>query len=762
MRKEILPFLISIATLSFGSGCAPSTETASNPTDSTANSPAIRDEAVIAVIDEALRQRSTVPDPGVASCAACHAEEVRKWHGSQHANANRLVSAEHDQSAFDPARTLEQGSFKTTTRWVDGKPEFESEGPYGTTVHRPEAAIGIEPLVQYLAPFPGGRLQVIDVSHDPHQDEWFNAFGDEDRQPHEWGFWKNRSMNWNTRCAFCHMTGFEKNYEPATDTFASTWDAMGISCAQCHQVDDTPGTAAHPACPVSPGKVVKSPETVMANCASCHSRREELTSDFHPGDAYHDHFRLALLSQPGVYHEDGQVLENFEYGAFISSRMHHGGVNCQDCHDPHSSELILPVENNALCLSCHAPPGQRNATAINPLTHSRHELGSTGAMCVNCHMPETTYMQNDPRRDHAFTTPDPLLTLELGIPNSCNRCHTDQDAQWAADWTKEWHGEDYNTDVRARARLMRRAAENDATVVPELLALSASQEIPLWRASLIALLNPWSGQAAVSSFLVEELTHVDPMVRAAAVRALSPVPGAAPLLATLRDDPTRLVRLGAAWVDPAGADLSSDLATEQEQWLTVNSDQPAGAVRRGQQALARRDFAEAKRWIRIANDWDPAAYSHHLLGRVLHASGKTPAAIAEITRAIEMEPTGSEYSYELALILAETGDTAGVIKYLELTVANAPDFGRAWYNLGLAYAGQEKLASALRALAQAEANMPGSPDAAYAAATIHLRTGDRAAAIEAGERALAHPPHNPGLRRFVEQLRHGENLPINR
>ena len=204
------------------------------------------------------------------------------------------------------------------------------------------------------------------------------------------------------------------------------------------------------------------------------------------------------------------------------------------------------------------------------------------------------------------------------------------------------------------------------------------------------------------------------------------------------------------------------LATEQEQWLTVNSDQPAGAVRRGQQALARRDFAEAKRWIRIANDWDPAAYSHHLLGRVLHASGKTPAAIAEITRAIEMEPTGSEYSYELALILAETGDTAGVIKYLELTVANAPDFGRAWYNLGLAYAGQEKLASALRALAQAEANMPGSPDAAYAAATIHLRTGDRAAAIEAGERALAHAPNNPGLRRFVEQLRHGENLPINR
>jgi tetratricopeptide (TPR) repeat protein len=714
----------------------------------------VRDDAVIAVIEEALRQRSTVPDPGAASCAACHAEEARKWHGSQHANANRLVSAEHDQAAFDPARTLAHGSFHTTTRWADDGPEFESDGPDGTTVHRPEAVIGIEPLVQYLAPFPGGRLQVIDVSHDPHQDEWFNAFGDEDRQPHEWGFWQNRSMNWNTRCAFCHMTGFEKNYEPATDTFASTWDAMGISCAQCHQIDDPHGATVHPDCPVSPGKVVKSPETIMANCASCHSRREELTSDFHPGDSYHDHFRLALLSQPGVYHEDGQVRdENFEYGSFISSRMHHAGVSCLDCHDPHSGGMILPIENNAMCLSCHAPPGNRNATAINPLTHSRHEFGSTGARCVNCHMPETTYMQNDPRRDHGFTIPDPLLTLELDVPNACNRCHTDEDAQWAADWTKEWHGENYNTATRDRARVMRRAAENDATVVPELLALSAAQEIPLWRASLIALLNPWASQAAVSTFLVAELNHEDPMVRAAAVRALSPLPGAAPVLATLRDDPTRLVRLEAAWVDPAGADLSTDLAAEQERWLTVNSDQPAGAVRRGQQALARRDYAEAERWIRIANEWDPAPYSHHLLGRVLHAAGKTSDAITEITRAIEMAPTSSEYSYELALILAETGDTDGVIKYLELTVANAPDFGRAWYNLGLAYAGQEKLASALRALAQAETHLPGSPDAAYAAATIHLRTDNREAAIAAAERALARDPNNPGLRGFMQQLR---------
>ena len=46
-------------------------------------------------------------------------------------------------------------------------------------------------------------------------------------------------------------------------------------------------------------------------------------------------------------------------------------------------------------------------------------------------MPTTTYMQRDPRHDHGFIKPDPLLTKELGIPNACNGCHTDKSVDWA-------------------------------------------------------------------------------------------------------------------------------------------------------------------------------------------------------------------------------------------------------------------------------------------------------------------------------------------
>lgn len=38
-------------------------------------------------------------------------------------------------------------------------------------------------------------------------------------------------------------------------------------------------------------------------------------------------------------------------------------------------------------------------------------------------MPQTTYMDVDPRRDHSFRIPRPDLSVKLGTPNACTRCH---------------------------------------------------------------------------------------------------------------------------------------------------------------------------------------------------------------------------------------------------------------------------------------------------------------------------------------------------
>ncbi len=55
-------------------------------------------------------------------------------------------------------------------------------------------------------------------------------------------------------------------------------------------------------------------------------------------------------------------------------------------------------------------------------------------------MPETTYMVVDPRRDHSMRIPRPDLSVRLGTPNACNRCHTSETAEWAAAAAKQWYG----------------------------------------------------------------------------------------------------------------------------------------------------------------------------------------------------------------------------------------------------------------------------------------------------------------------------------
>ena len=712
-----------------------------------------------AALSAALLAKSTFPSPAATSCATCHPAQFDAWLASQHAHANRLVSIAEDGAAFAPPRQVSHGSFITQLQQVGETFAVQTTGPDGTHDYEAAAVIGIEPLRQYLIPAPGGRLQVLDLAHDPAHDEWFNVFGDEDRQPYEWGHWTNGGLNWNSRCAACHTTGFRKNYDPAGDRYASTWEAMGVACTQCHQVDADVAavTRAGGACPVTataalPRATPLAP--VMETCAACHARREELTDGFRPGAAFADHFRLELADRAAVYHADGQVAdEDFEYGSFRLSRMGHAGVTCTDCHDPHSGGLVAPAETNALCLTCHAPPGQRNAVPIDVLTHSRHPAGSTGARCVECHMPASTFMQRDPRRDHGFTSPDPLLTRELGIPNACNRCHTDRDTAWAAAQATALFGPDFNQRARTRAHLVARARDGDATVVPELLTAARAEEVAGWRATLLTLLGPWIANPEVETFARKALTDPDPDVRAAAVRTLAPLPTATAALTALRDDPTRLVRVEAAWATLSGPPRSAALETELNTWLLHNSDQPIGATRLVERSLAQGTPQDAAPWLAQLQRWEPdAAYPHDLSGRVAHALGQLDQAIAAFTRATTIEPDNADAFYTLALVQAEAGDSVAAATSLERTVALAPDFGRAWYNLGLAYAAHNRLASALAALNRAGGLMPDSPEPPYAATTIHLRQNDSANALLTAREALARAPDNPQLTQLVRQL----------
>ena len=672
-------------------------------------------------------QPVAIPSAEAQSCAKCHADIFDSWLESQHAWANRMLDPQKDRAAFVPAHSLDLGDIHFTAFETNGKPRINMGG----VEYAPEAVIAIEPLRQYLIPFPGGRWQAFNPGFDPARREWFDIFAGENRLPHEWGYWTNRGMNWNSQCAVCHMTALDKGYDENTDSYRTTWKAMGISCAQCHaNIEEhlkNPSAVLTP-----PGK-----EQIESNCASCHSRREELTGNFQPGENYFDHYQPRLADAPGVFYPDGQVRdEDFEFGSFLMSRMHHKGVSCLDCHNPHSGKLVLPVENNALCLLCHSPPGRNQALPIEPAQHMFHEAGTPGGRCVDCHMRQNPFMQRDPRRDHGFNIPDPLLTKELGVPNSCNRCHADKSPDWAIEWTTKWYGEKMNRRSRSRAFIVDRAQKQDGKVLPELVAMAGTEEVAGWKATFAALLAPWAEDPRAAEILRKFLDDPHPVVRAAAVHALG---SKAPLERALRDS-SRIVRLN-AFQASIGTDVKNDsVRTEYLQFLRATHDQPAGALHEADLALAEGRRDEAETWARKAAHWDSSSGSNEALGRVLHALGKEAEAEKAFRKATELDPKNPEPHFTLALFYAETKKLNEAIQSLRATVEVDPKFGRAWYNLGLAYSQADQIDSALTALDRASDLMPESPEPAYARATILARQGRTAEARAAASESLKRSP----------------------
>jgi predicted CXXCH cytochrome family protein len=697
---------------------------------------------------------------GSKSCRECHQASYDLWMGSDHQLAERLPDPKMDQEAFDPPRefkhpsltsdiTSEEDRFLIKTLGLSGKKEpFEVERVIGET-----------PLRQYLVKLPRGRLQAVDLSHDPHKNEWFNVFGDEERQAGEWGHWTGRGMNWNTQCASCHNTRLRKNYDETTDSYHTAMAEMSVSCEACHgpmkaHVDWRKEFA---------GTTEKDPTLRkfdntqwLATCGKCHSRRTELTGDFKPGDRYLDHFSHVIPDESGIYYADGQVREeNYVLTSFLSSKMHHAGVRCVDCHEPHTSKILQ--QGNALCMRCHTG-SYPNSPKIDPPTHTHHKLNGEGGQCVNCHMPQTTYMQRDPRRDHGFTIPDPLLTKEHGIPNACNRCHTDKDTDWAIAAVDKWYGARMDRPTRKRAQWIAKARAGAAGSRENLLQLLREEKTPFWKAVATELLYPWTNDPEVTNQLLGNLTHTNALLRGTTARALDPIARRGDTridtaLGKLLDDPVRKVRVDAAWTLRDRVSTQSEAGGDLLRALTYNVDMPTGALQKGVYHLDRKEPEKAEHYFRLAIKLDNySAPLRHEFAIALSMMNRPNEAIDELNEAIRLDPNEAEYHYKLALAWNETGQTNKTVKSLVKAVQLNPSHSRAWYNLGLArnQAGQPE--AAIAALLKAENVEQNDPSIPYARATILANLRRMPEAIEAAQRALQiQPSYTPALQ-FLQQF----------
>jgi len=698
-------------------------------------------------------------------CRDCHAPEYSAWQGSHHDLAMQVASEETVLGDFDNASLLH---FGVTTSFYrkDGRFMVRTEGPDGKLQdYEIKYTFGVVPLQQYLIEFPGGRMQALGLAWDSRPEaqggqRWFPLYPDEEISHADELHWTRPSYNWNSMCAECHSTHLEKNYDPVTRSFSTTWSEIDVSCEACHgpgsdhlawagrkpgweQLDSGKGLAITlderrgVQWKIDPetGKPVRSEprgsEREIEMCTRCHARRSPISTGYVHGEPLLDHYLPRLLEE-GLYYPDGQIDDEvYVYGSFIQSRMYHAGVTCSDCHEPHST--ALRVSGNGVCLQCH------QADKYNQPGHHFHKPQSAGASCAECHMPPKTYMVVDPRHDHSMRIPRPDLSVKLGTPNACNNCHKDKDAGWADRQVTDWYGaapagfQNYAQGLYA--------ARHDAPAAGSILAaLIRDTETPdIARATALAGLGPYLGAATID-VLPLALADTDPGVRASAVGVLeqTPLNVRVRLAFPMLDDPVRAVRIEAARV--LAAVPAGELTTQQQasldkalqEYVTAqqaSAERPEAQTNLGNlysaQGEGERAVAAYETAIRLNPAYVPAYVN---LADLYRARGMEPEAESLLRRAVEVDPGSAAVHHALGLSLVRQQRTGEGLEELRLATTLSPDDARYVYVYAVALNSTGKPEQAVLVLQGAHNRHPNNRDILSALVAFHRDMGNAIAA----------------------------------
>jgi len=630
---------------------------------------------------------------------------------------------------------------------------------------------GWYPLQQYLVPFPGGRLQCLPLAWDVKKKKWYHLYPDEPLDPKDWLYWTNAGQNWNGMCAECHSTNLRKNYAPKTDTYQTTWSDIDVGCEACHG----PGSR-HVEWSEMPDMARPQVENyelavqtagldsrdLVELCAPCHSRRAALGDYTHAEPDLLDSLLPSLLTQ-ALYFPDGQILEEvYVYGSFTQSKMYRREVRCNDCHDSHSVKLVK--EGNGLCLQCHRAgeydtkshhfhkkKGEKGDPIRTADGQVRFDVGS-GAECVQCHMPGRYYMGIDYRPDHSFRTPRPDLTVKLGTPNACNRCHLDQSAQWSDEYMTQWYGPGrrphYGMIIAAGREGLREARK-------ELIQLAGDPLYPvIVRATALLLLDGYPPGRDIDQAMEAALMDEESLIRQTAVNHMR-LPGSerpSALLASMLYDPVKAVRMEAArrLSEVSREQLDRDqkrvfraALNEFQQAMEYSADFASGrynlgnlyvALNRPEEAI--RNYTDA---IKIDDMFYPAKVNLAMLYNQLGEKDKAEVLLRAV---VEAHPQLHEVQYSLGLLLAEQKEYGEAARYLSTAARGIPNRARVHYNLGLLLEYLRRYPEAEAALLRALEIEPDNMDYLYAVGQYYLKLKEYQKAKAIAEQMISKNPSN--------------------
>lgn len=723
---------------------------------------------------------------GSETCGQCHQSELKQWETSHHAKAMMQPTAENVLGDFNQQIVI----------FDDVKTEFtKSEDGYFITTQMANAqngakkakryqvafTFGYTPLQQYLINIGDGKLQAFDIAWDSRPtseggQRWFKLLPDEDTTAESPFHWSRQTQNWNSRCADCHSTNLSKGYNPIYQRYDTTFTELNVACEACHgggkqhvnlvnsggykkgvasgfktNLKQTRQFIFDGSNPIAQPKGEATAAQINA-CGGCHSRRQVI-GEIDPAEDYHNQYSLRLLDNP-LYHPDGQIQDEvFVLGSFMQSKMHQAGVTCTNCHNAHTG--AVKAQDNSLCTQCHV------ADAYDVEKHHHHKASSAGALCVNCHMPATTYMEVDDRRDHAFSIPAPQQSDTLETPNACNSCHRIQSNQWSINAIEKW-GQSGGVDPFGS--INGKAQKANVLALRSMVSYIEDGENPaIRRATLLSLSGSIPSRLSAET-ISRQLSDDNPMVRRAAVEASTfiPLQHRWGLLKPLIDDQIASVRFAVAnqlagyVAEVSGEDYValSRLLREYENQLRLSQDMPAGQAAMAIYALNQGDTDGALSALNKALEIEPA-YAPALLNLadLYRGLGNENKAKETLLQALKVAPDSGAVQHSFGLYWVRQGGIKKALNYLKAATETDDRSVRYAYVYGVALESTGDIDGAIDALKKANEQWPNQYDVLLSL-VLYLEKADRASeSLTYLSKLSAIAPNDPEVKRRLANMR---------
>jgi predicted CXXCH cytochrome family protein len=670
---------------------------------------------------------------GSAACQRCHEPEQESWRNTLHVQMTKPVAAARIAGDFRPGTKLQQNGRAYTMETHDGRYFISvARGSHPAETFEVNYTLGARRFQGYLSTLPDGRIYVLPVF-------WHN-------ETKRWIDWKEITpvpddpdhdlrQIWNVTCVNCHATNIVKNFNPSTNTYATTWTEMGVGCEACHG----PGRGhvalmteweRNPAARTANADIKifsttrATPRQVFDSCGYCHGNKNNVFFGFRPGDRYEDFALPFLISQPipendpqGDFWPDGRPSRFDRPQALtMTGCFRKGEATCTSCHKVHGASndhaLKVPVdapggghtrESDTLCTQCHSDGagragraggagaaggsarageagrgdgagGSRAALIPDLSAHTHHAADSPGSRCVECHMSDVNWRLITRRRDHTFQPPVPEMTARFGVPNACTTCHEDKSPEWAASTMDRWYGNrDRRLAIVAMADTIYRAGAGDRRVLPEVVNLALDRSHgALMRASAAEFAGQLIGNAARAG-------------GAGAAGGSQVAQGFSPAIVNgligASADPEAMVRITAVRAlaltgDARAAPVLAAHLSDPSRLVRVSVAEGLMALGvsklDGERGTALANAQEE--WAVSLRTFNDVAADQTTLGWLDAVRGNTELAKAELRAAIALDATDAKPSVYLGILYARAGENAEALRYLSNAKKSDPSY----------------------------------------------------------------------------------------